>query len=141
MGGDAAGRPGRPGDPLTQLVLREGACPRRIAESLVLMTFPIAPHVTSELWERLGHFSRIDDVAFPTADPAALDEASVVIPVTVDGKPRGTITIPRDASEADATVAGLRLDSVARLMKTRELDRVVFRPGKILNLVTRDAGR
>ena len=126
---------------LTQFVLREGACPRQIAESLVLMTFPLAPHVTSELWERLGHHGRIDDVAFPIADPAALDEASVVIPVTVDGKPRGTITIPPDASEADAIVAGLRLDSVARLMEARALDRVVFRPGKILNLVTRDSGR
>ena len=125
---------------LTRFVLREGACPRPIAEALVLMTFPLAPHVTSELWERLGHRGRIDDVPFPTADPAdpaALDEASVVIPVTVDGKPRGTITIPRDASAADATAAGLRLDSVARLTEARELDRVVFVPGKILNLVLR----
>ena len=126
---------------LTQFVLREGTCPRPIAESLVLMTFPLAPHITSELWERLGHRGRIDDVAFPVADPAALDEPSLVIPVTVDGKPRGTITIPRDASEADATAAGLRLDSVARLMEARELDRVIFVPGKILNLVTREAGR
>ena len=71
--------------------------------------------------------------------PPRLTRRLLVIPVTVDGKPRGTITIPRDASEADATAAGLRLDSVARLMEARELDRVVFRPGKILNLVTRDA--
>jgi leucyl-tRNA synthetase len=122
---------------LTQFTLRTGSCPRPIAEALVLMTFPLAPHVTSELWERLGHHGRVDDVAFPLADPAALDEASVVIPVTVDGKPRGTITIPRDAGEADAIAEGLRLETVAKIMETRELDRVVFRPGKILNLVTR----
>jgi leucyl-tRNA synthetase len=124
---------------LTQFVHREGACPRQIAESLVLMTFPLAPHVASELWERLGHHDRIDDVAFPAADPGALDEAFVVIPVTVDGKARGRITIAREASQADAMDAGLWLDGVAKLMADRDLDRVVFVPGKILNLVTRDA--
>jgi leucyl-tRNA synthetase len=124
---------------LTRFVLREGTCPRQVADALVLMTFPLAPHVTSELWERLGHHSRIDDVAFPVADPGALDEAFVVIPVTVDGRSRGTITIPREAGEADATAEGLRLGSVAKAMEARELDRVFFVPGKILNLVTRAA--
>jgi leucyl-tRNA synthetase len=124
---------------LTQVVLREEKCPRQVAEALVLMTFPLAPHVTSELWERLGHHDRIDDAAFPVADPAALEEAFVAIPVTVDNRPRGTITIALGAGEADAVAAGLRLDSVVRLMATRELDRVIFVPGKILNLVTRQA--
>jgi leucyl-tRNA synthetase len=124
---------------LTQFVLREGACPRPIAESLILMTFPLAPHVTSELWERLGHHGRIDDAAFPAADPAALQETSVVIPVTVDGKARGTITIDRAATEDDAVEAGLRLEAVTNVMQAKELDRVVFVPGKILNLVTRGA--
>jgi leucyl-tRNA synthetase len=64
-------------------------------------------------------------------------EAFVVIPVTVDGKTRGRISIAREASQADATEAGLRLDGVAKLMEDRDLDRVVFVPGKILNLVTR----
>ena len=124
---------------LTQVVLREETCPREVAESLVLMTFPLAPHVASELWEKLGHDDRIDDAAFPVADPAALDHTFVVIPVTVDNRPRGTITIAREASEAEAVAAGLRLDNVARLMESRELGRVVFVPGKILSLVTRDS--
>ena len=124
---------------LTQFVLREEACPRQIAEYLILMTFPLAPHIAAELWERLGHPGRIDDEAFPVTDPSAIEEASVVIPVTVDGKPRGTISIDRAATQADAVDAGLRLDAVTRVMAARELDRVVFVPGKILNLVTRDA--
>ena len=124
---------------LTQFVLREQACPRQIAEYLILMTFPLAPHVASELWERLGHPDRIDDEAFPAADPNAIEEALVVIPVTVDGKPRGTISVDREATQADAVDAGLRLGAVTKVMAARELDRVVFVPGKILNLVTRDA--
>jgi leucyl-tRNA synthetase len=122
---------------LTQFVLRQEACPRQIAEYLILMTFPLAPHVASELWERLGHPGRIDDEAFPVADANAIDEAFVVIPVTVDGKPRGTISIDRAATQGDAVGAGLRLEAVTKVMEARELDRVVFVPGKILNLVTR----
>ena len=124
---------------LTQFVLREEACPRQIAEYLILMTFPLAPHVASELWERLGHTGRIDDEAFPVADLNAIEEAYVVIPVTVDGKPRGTISIDRGATQADAVDAGLRLEAVTKAMGAKQLDRVVFVPGKILNLVTRNA--
>jgi leucyl-tRNA synthetase len=120
---------------LSQFVQRAGTCPREPAEALILMTFPLASHVTSELWEKLGHRTRIDDVSFPVADPSALEEAHVVIPVMLDGKPRGTITIAREASEAEAMAAGLRLDNVAKLMEGREVTRVVFVPGKILNIV------
>jgi leucyl-tRNA synthetase len=124
---------------LPQFVLREQACPRQIAEYLILMTFPLAPHIASELWERLGHPGRIDDEAFPVADPNAIEESFVVIPVTVDGKARGTIRIDREATQADAVGAGLGLETVTRVMAGRAVDRVVFVPGKILNLVTRDA--
>ena len=56
---------------LAQVVAREGACPREVAEALVLMTFPLAPHVAAELWEKLGHSERIDDVPFPVAAPTS----------------------------------------------------------------------
>jgi leucyl-tRNA synthetase len=104
----------------------------------VLMTFPLAPHIAAELWERLGHGERADDVPFPVADPEVLAAETVVVPVTVDGKPRGTITIGRDASEAEATAAGLAQPNVARFTVGRELARVVYVPAKILSLVTRD---
>ena len=125
---------------LTQFVLREGSCPRPVAEALVLMTFPLAPHIASELWEKLGHHECIDDAAFPVADLDALEEAFAVIPVTVDGRPRGSIVIDRHASEADVTEAGLHLEAVAKLRKDRDLVRVVYVPGKILNLVTKARG-
>jgi len=122
---------------LSQFVQREGTCPREPAEALVLMTFPLASHVAAELWERLGHQKRIDDAPFPVADPSMLEETHLVIPVTLDGKPRGTVAIAREASEADAMAAALQLDNVAKLMEGREVARVVFVPGKILNIVAR----
>jgi leucyl-tRNA synthetase len=79
-------------------------------------------------------------VAFPVADPEAIREDSVTIPVTLDGKPRGTITIARDAGQDDAMTAGLQLESVTSLVESREIARVVFVPGKILNIVTKARG-
>jgi leucyl-tRNA synthetase len=125
---------------LAQFVQREGRCPRQVVEPLVLMVFPLASHIASELWEKLGHSDRVDDVAFPVADTAALEEAHVVIPVTLNGKPRGTITIGRDASQADALAAARELENVAKLMESRDAARVVFVPGKILNIVTKVRG-
>jgi len=125
---------------LTQFVQREDAFPRQVVEALVLMTFPLASHVASEMWERLGHHDRIDDVTFPVADPEAIREDSITMPVTLDGKLRGTITIARGASEDDAMAAGLQLENVASLVEGREIERVVFVPGKILNIVTRSRG-
>jgi leucyl-tRNA synthetase len=125
---------------LAQFVHREGTVPRQLAETLVLLTFPLAPHVAAELWEKLGHPERIDDVAFPAADPDALKEVSVTLPVTMDGRPRGTITIDPTAPEGEALASGLRLAAVARLMEGRQVVRVVYVPGTILNLVTRASG-
>jgi len=122
---------------LAQFAARDGAVPRPAAEALVLLAFPLAPHVAAELWEKLGHQGRIDDEPFPAADPATLSEESVTIPVTLDGKARGTITIDRSASEEEAVAAARPLAAVAALLADREVVRVVYVPGTILNLVTR----
>ena len=62
---------------------------------------------------------------------------NVVISVTLDGKPRGTITIGPEAPEKEAMRAGLRLEAVRRLMEGRDVARAVFVPGKILSIVTK----
>jgi leucyl-tRNA synthetase len=116
------------------------ASTRQVAEALVLMVFPLAPHVAAELWERLGHHELIDDMPFPAPSPGAFREESATIPVTVDGRPRETITIDRAAAEGEAVAAGLRLATVAAALAGREVARVVYVPGTILNLVTRGSG-
>ncbi len=122
---------------LSRYVQRHGASPRQVAEAVVLMVFPLAPHVASELWEKLGHDEPIDDVSFPTADRCALVQTHIVLPVTVNGRPRGEITVDRQASEAEVTAAGLALDAVAKLVEGKEIVRVVVVPGKIVNFVVR----
>ncbi|MGH3874324.1 MAG: leucine--tRNA ligase [Pseudonocardiaceae bacterium] len=122
---------------LSRYVQQHGASPRQAAEALVLMVFPLAPHLASELWERLGHDEAIDDVPFPTADPDALVQTHIILPVTVNGKPRGEITVDREASQAEVTDAGLALAAIAKLVEGKEIVRVVVVPGKIVNFVVR----
>jgi leucyl-tRNA synthetase len=122
---------------LTRYVRDRGPAPREAVEPLVLMVAPLAPHIAAELWERLGHDEPIDDVAFPVADPDALVRLALVLPVTVDGRRRGEITVRRDASEEEVRQAALTLGPVARLIVEDRLARVIYVPGKIVNVVTR----
>ena len=74
---------------------------RDVAEPLVLMLAPFAPHVGEELWRRLGHEGTITYVPFPDADPALLVDDTVEYPVQVNGKVRSRITVAADADADD----------------------------------------
>jgi leucyl-tRNA synthetase len=122
---------------VTRYVQDRGAAPRETVEALVLMVAPLAPHIAAELWERLGHDDPVDDVAFPRPAADALVRAAMVLPVTVDGRRRGEVTVSRDASEDEVRQAALALGPVARLVDEDRVARVVHVPGKIVNVVTR----
>ena len=83
-----------------------GAVAREVAEPLVLMLAPFAPHVAEELWRRLGHEGTITYVPFPVADPALLVDDTVEYPVQVNGKVRGHITVAADADHDDRRGGG-----------------------------------
>src|SRR5690606_19767802 len=74
---------------LTNGLTRLSGTPREVAEALVLMVSPFAPHLGEELWRRLGHTESLAYHPFPVADPALLVAESVTYPVQVNGKVRG----------------------------------------------------
>ena len=82
-----------------QVAAARGALPRALAEPLVLMVAPLAPHIAEELWARLGHPASLAYAPFPVADPALAAEPTVELPVQVNGKLRFTIEVPADAGE------------------------------------------
>ena len=110
--------------------------PREVAEGLVLMVAPLAPHIAEELWHRLGHTDSVVYAPFPEADPALLVEDTVEIPVQVKGKVRAHVTVAADAS-ADAIEAMALADpSVAKAIGDSTVKRVVVVPGRMVNVVT-----
>jgi leucyl-tRNA synthetase len=113
----------------------DGGVPREVAEALVLLLAPLAPHVGEELWARLGHATSLARHAFPVADPALLVDETIEIPVQINGKVRGRITVPADAG-ADALEAAARADErVAGLLVGKTVRKVVTVPGRLVNFV------
>ncbi|TNH23630.1 leucine--tRNA ligase [Micromonospora orduensis] len=109
------------------------ATPREVAEPLVLMVAPFAPHIAEELWRRMGHETSLTYADFPTADPALLVADTVTYPVQVNGKVRGRVEVPADASEE--TVRAAALDAVAATLAGKEPRKVIVVPGRLVSVV------
>ncbi|CCH20259.1 leucine--tRNA ligase [Micromonospora lupini] len=118
---------------LTNGLTRLSATPREVAEPLVLMVAPFAPHVAEELWRKLGHDTSLTYADFPTADPALLVAETVTYPVQVNGKVRGRVEVPADASEE--TVRAAALDAVAAVLAGKEPRKVIVVPGRLVSVV------
>jgi leucyl-tRNA synthetase len=113
----------------------DGGAPRAIAEALVLMLAPLAPHIAEELWSRLGHDSSLAWADFPVADEALLVDATIEVPVQINGKVRSKIVVPADADAAALEAAARADERVAALLDGRETRRVVAVPGRLVNFV------
>ena len=118
---------------LTAHASRLPRVPRALAEPLVLMVAPLAPHIAEELWQRLGHPASLAREPFPEADPALAGPASVTLPVQVNGKVRFTIEVHAAATRDDIAEALARHPAYPR----EEIARLVIVPGKIASIVLR----
>ena len=113
----------------------EGGVPREVAEPLVLMLAPLAPHAAEELWTRLGHAESLAWEPFPEADPALLVDDAVEVPVQVNGKVKARVSVAMGLS-ADDLEAAVRADpKVAELLDGASVRKVVAVPDKLVNFV------
>jgi leucyl-tRNA synthetase len=101
---------------------------------LVQLVAPFAPHAAEELWERLGHTESVFDAGWPAFDAALAAEDLVTMAVQVNGKTRGTIQIPNGAGQDAALEAAMADASIAKFV-TGTPKKVIFVPGRLLNLV------
>ena len=109
---------------------------RRFAlETLVQLMAPIAPHITEEIWENLGHDQMIAEMAWPEADPKWLIEETISIGVQVNGKLRGTIDIVPDCDKSIAEELALALPGVQKILDGQAPKKVIVVPNRIVNVV------
>jgi leucyl-tRNA synthetase len=104
------------------------------ADVLPRLLAPFAPHLAEELWARLGRDFSVHQQRFPTADPALVRTELQRLAVQVNGRTRGMIELPHGATEAEALAAARALPAVGQLMDAAP--RVVYRAGRVLNVVT-----
>jgi leucyl-tRNA synthetase len=112
-----------------------GGVPRAVAEPLVLMLAPLAPHIAEELWSRLGHARSLAWEPFPDADAALLVDDTVEVPVQVNGKVRAVISVPADTDDATLESAARADAKVVAALGGREIRRTVIVPGRLVNFV------
>jgi leucyl-tRNA synthetase len=128
-GAGAGGRRGAGG--------RGPGLPRALAEPLVLMVAPLAPHIAEELWAKLGHSGSLAYVPFPVADPALAQAGVVTVPVQVNGRTRFRIEVAA-ASEATAVEETVRAHpEYGRWTAGGSVERLVVVPGRIVNIIVR----
>jgi len=105
-------------------------------EAIVLLLNPITPHASHALWQVLGHRETLlEDIAFPTPDPAALVRDAVTLAVQINGKLRATIEVPADAAREQIEAQALATPNVQKFIQELNVRKVIVVPGKIVNIV------
>lgn len=120
-----------------ELTRRGVPTPRETADALVRMLAPLVPHFAEELWHRLNGAGAgsVTQAEFPVADPALLVADTVEVPVQVNGKVRGRVTLAADADEPTAVAAALAEPNVAAHVGGRQLRRQIYIAGRMITLV------
>ncbi|EKN3345391.1 leucine--tRNA ligase [Yersinia ruckeri] len=103
--------------------------------AVVRMLYPFTPHVCFTLWQALGGEGDIDTAPWPVADEQAMVEDSKLVVVQVNGKVRGKITVPADATEEYVRERAGQEHLVAKYLDGVTVRKVIYVPGKLLNLV------
>ena len=108
---------------------------REILEPLIILLASFAPHITEELWHRMGHETSICDATFPLCEEKYLVESTVKYPVSFNGKVRFTLELPADASKADIEQAALSNEQSAKYIQGATPKKIIVVMGKIINIV------
>jgi leucyl-tRNA synthetase len=112
-----------------------GAVPRTVAESLVLLVAPLAPHIAEELWRKLGHTDSVVHQDFPVADPAYVVDETVTCVVQVKGKVKARLEVPPSISDEELEKAALGDDKVVAALDGAGIRKVIVRAPKLVNIV------
>lgn len=109
--------------------------PKEAVEILVLLLSPFAPHVAEEAWEMLGHKKSLSKNAWPLHDEELCVDSTVVVAIQVNGKVRGKVELAKDLTQDAALAEALMQPSVKKYTEGMKVSKVVYVPGRILNIV------
>ena len=104
-------------------------------ESILLMLAPITPHLCQHLWWQLHPSESIVDKKWPEAEKNLLEEDTLNIAIQINGKLRSAIEINKNTSEEEVKSTALLDDKVKKYLEDKEVRKIIYVPGKILNIV------
>ncbi|MBV0891215.1 leucine--tRNA ligase [Paracoccus sp. Z118] len=123
---------------LANAVAKSGASgePRRAAlRILAQLMGPMVPHLAEDVWTMAGGDGLAVDAPWPKADPAALVDDAVTLPIQINGKRRGEITVPRDMAVPEVEAAVLADETVQKFLNGQPPKKLIVVPGRIVNVV------
>ncbi|MCI8689787.1 MAG: leucine--tRNA ligase [Oscillibacter sp.] len=116
-------------------------CTKGDLRYLLLLLSPFAPHITEELWERLGYAAGAGKMAcqcpWPTFDESKTVAASLDFAVQVNGKLKGTVTMPVDSEEAAVVEAALTVEKVQKATAGMKIVKTIFVKNRLVNLIVK----
>lgn len=114
---------------------RAEAKPKSALKTLAQLLMPFAPHLAEEIWEKLGGEGFVSLAPWPKFHADLVQDNVVTTAVQVLGKTRGTIDLALTATEAEAVALALSVASVKSSIADKKIDKVIYKPGRILNLI------
>ncbi len=111
--------------------------PLSVLETFLHLLNPMAPHITEELWKRLGHKENLAYADYPEYDESYLKEDTVTIGVQINGKVRGQLTIAKNASKEAHLSQAKEIGNVKKFLEGKTIVKEIVIPGKIINLVVK----
>jgi leucyl-tRNA synthetase len=108
---------------------------REAIEALIIMISPFAPHTAEELWEMTAHDGGIANASWPAFDEAVARADEIVVPVQVNGKLRGRLTVPAETPESELRERALADTAVRPHVDGKTIKSVVIVKGKLINVV------
>ncbi len=108
---------------------------RAILEPLLILLSPYAPHISEELWNKLGNKKSISTADFPVFDAKHLVESAKNYPISFNGKMRFTLELPLDLSKEEIEKKVLEHEKTITQLEGRTPKKVIIVPGKIVNIV------
>ena len=116
---------------------KEDTIPQEYAEGFVKLLSPVAPHISEEIWSRLGHNDTITYETWPTYDEAKLVEDTVEIPVQINGKVRATVEIPVESTEEEVKNIVHENSNIQAQLEGKNVVKEIYVKNKIYNIVVK----
>ena len=104
-------------------------------KTYIILLNPVAPHLTEELWQIAGFEGKLNQTSWPSYDEKKLVKDEFEMPVQINGKVRGKVIMPINANKDDAIEAAKNDSNIANHIADKEIRKIIYVPGKILNIV------
>jgi len=110
---------------------------REVGEKFILILSPFAPHIAEEIWERFGHTKTLAYEPWPEYDEELIKEDTIEIPIQVNGKLRGKITVPVNLSQEEIISLAKQAEKIVPYLESKTIVKEIYVPGKLINFVVK----